>query len=287
MGVSLIDVYVRHAGGDAPAADESELAAVCARAAAAYPELAVDAEAIVALMARRGQRAADEDGAAELALACACSRGEARALSMLERRYLDVVPAALAPMRLGADAVDEVTQRVREKLLVAEGGERPRLERYAGDGKLRSLVHVMAVRTALDRLRRQRREQPVAGEMLDAMPETAADPELAFLQRTYRAAFKTAFEGALADLDERERNLLRLHLLGGITLERLAGIYGVHRATVVRWLARAREHALAGTRRRMGASLGVAEGELDSIMALIASRLDASISRVLGAPGST
>lgn len=277
MPLSLTEVYAAHAAGEPPG--EDELAATCARAAAAHPDLAVEPEAIIAVMARRGQRTASDEGAGELALACACVAGDPAALALLERRYLDVVVAALAPMRLGRDAADEVTQEVREKLLVASGDERPRLERYAGDGKLRSLIHVMAVRSAISRLRKQRREHPI--EAAGDLAEPAADPELAFLQRTYRAAFKDAFEAALAELDGRERNLLRLHLIGGVTLERLAAIYGVHRATVVRWLARARERALTGTRRRMGEALGVKPDELDSIMALIGSRLDASISRVL------
>lgn len=279
MSLSLTEVYAAHAAADAPAPGEDELAAICTRAADAHPGLAVEPAAIVALMARRGQRSAGDDGAAELALACACVAGDPAALAILEQRYLDVVSAALAPMRLGRAVADEVTQEVREKLLLASGDERPRVERYAGDGKLRSLIHVMAVRSAISRLRRQRREHPL--EAAGELAEPAADPELAFLQRTYRSAFKDAFEAALAELDERERNLLRLHLIGGVTLERLAAIYGVHRATVVRWLARARERALTGTRRRMGQALGLEPDELDSIMALIASRLDASISRVL------
>jgi RNA polymerase sigma-70 factor, ECF subfamily len=62
----------------------------------------------------------------------------------------------------------------------------------------------------------------------------------------------------------RDRDLLRLHFLGGVTLEQLAQMYGVHRATVVRSLAAARQ-----------------ADELDEMFDLVASRVELSIERLL------
>jgi hypothetical protein len=45
-------------------------------------------------------------------------------------------------------------------------------------------------------------------------------------------------------------------------------------STVSRRIARAREATLAALRRAMGARLGVAPAEVDSILALVASRLE-------------
>jgi RNA polymerase sigma-70 factor (ECF subfamily) len=69
--------------------------------------------------------------------------------------------------------------------------------------------------------------------------------------------------------------------LRGVTLEALAEIYGVHRATVTRWLTKARERLLSSTRERLGARLDIGRSEIDSVMKWIGSRLDASVSRVL------
>ena len=64
----------------------------------------------------------------------------------------------------------------------------------------------------------------------------------------------------------------------------LATMYGVHRATAKRWLASARETLMQRTREHLQAALGVNTVELRSAMDLARSRLELSLSRVLG-PG--
>lgn len=252
-----------------------------ARATAALPGVAIDGAALTAaLAARAGGGAVD---AVELALALACARGDAAALAIFERDYLRDLPASLAHMRLDAAVIDDVVQRTRARLLVAEPGAAARVVEYAGRGRLRGLVQVVATRLAVDHTRAK--DRPGGGDELDELVAIADDPELAFLKATYRAAWREAFTAAVGDLDARARNLLRLHHLGGATLEQLAAMYGVHRATAVRWLADARAGLLRGTRRRLTAALAVSPTELDSILALIGSRLEASVGRLLADDG--
>lgn len=215
----------------------------------------------------------------EVTLAQACARGDKQALATFERLYLAEVPAGLAHMKLDRAMIDDVIQEVRAKLLVAEEGAAPRILEYAGQGKLRGLCQVMAARAALTRLRGNKRT--TTDDDVAALAATDDDPELAFLKAHYRDAFKTAFTDAAGELDARDRNLLRLHHLGGVTLDQLAAMYGVHRATSVRWLADVRKRLLAGTRTRLRSNLSVSADELDSIMELIGSRLDASVRRLL------
>ena len=278
---ALTQVYGQYAADGAQAPDEATLRSLCDRAAACWDELTVSDEALVELLARRGLCDADDAGLAELVLAVGCLRGDAAAHRLVERHYFDVVPAALAHMKLSAAMVDDVAQVVREKLLIGGGSRPPRIGQYAGEGKLRSLVHVVAVRTAISALRKQRREIPVDGDELQDLPDPDRDPELAFLKHKYRAEFKASFHEVLAELSERERNLLRLHLLGGVTLDQLADMYSVHRATVVRWLAKARQRVFSDTRRRLSSKLKMSPDEFESLMQMIRSRLDVSISRVL------
>lgn len=216
----------------------------------------------------------------ELALAQACARGDAAALATFDRLYLADVPAGLAHMKLDRALIDDIVQEVRTKLLVADGdGAAPRILEYAGQGKLRGLCQVMAARAALTRLRGTRRT--ISDDDVAALAAADDDPELAFLKAHYRDAFKTAFTATAGELDARDRNLLRLHHLGGVTLDQLAAMYGVHRATAVRWLADVRKRLLAGTRTRLRSTLAISADELDSIMELIGSRLDASVRRLL------
>src|SRR6185312_12263972 len=65
--------------------------------------------------------------AAELWLALACARGDARALRELEARAFPGARGVLGRMGLSADAIAEVLQILREKLLVAGPGEAPKI----------------------------------------------------------------------------------------------------------------------------------------------------------------
>jgi len=66
-----------------------------------------------------------------------------------------------------------------------------------------------------------------------------------------------------------------------MTLEALAKMYGVHRATIVRQLASVREQLSSETRRQLGAKLQARPAEIDSIMDLVTSRFDVSVERML------
>src|SRR5688572_25476403 len=205
----------------------------------------VDPDAFAAFLAAHPAAAGgdlSEEGRAELELAFACREGDAAALARFEARYLAQVPAALGHMKLQPALVDEVRQRVREKLLV--GG---RLAEYAGRGRLSGLVGVIAVRTAVSLLRQGKREIADTPAILD-VAAAGADPALEMLKDRYRADFQAAFEEAVRGLESRERNLLRLQLLGGVTLEKIGEMYGVHRATVVRWMAKIRGDLLGATK---------------------------------------
>lgn len=263
---------------------------LCDAAAAAWPDVAVDRadllRAIEAKLAGDDPPPLAPDLAIELHLALACARGDAAAIGHFDRRYLDVVTPALAHMKLPAATIEDVRSAVRDKLLLADGERPPRILDYAGRGKLRGLIHVSAGRTAISILRQTDKELPIAGDDVAArLASPEHDAELALIKEQYRAAFATAFADAARSLDRRDRNLLRLHFLGGVTLEQLAAMYGVHRATVVRWLAAARERVFEGTRKRMGATIG--HDELDEVMDLIQSRLDVSVRRLLASVESS
>ncbi len=266
---------------------EASLAAACAAAERAWPGVTVDRLALAAALGALATPTAavpiTDEAAVELALALACARGERAALLGFDRAYLAGVPAGLAHMRLDPALVVDLVQDVRTKLLVGTADAPARILAYAGRGTLRGLTQVMAARAALDHLRGQRRHD--SDDELAVLAAAGDDPELAFLKAHYQGAFKAAFTAAAAGLDARSRNLLRLHHLDGVTLEQLAAMYGVHRATAVRWLAEVRRRLLAGTRAQLTTTLAVSTDELDSIMALIGSRLDASVRRLLGAVG--
>jgi RNA polymerase sigma-70 factor (ECF subfamily) len=220
--------------------------------------------------------------ATELWLACGIAEGSDEAARFFDERYIAPLERTLARMRLDASMLDEVKQLVREKLLVRDGsGASARIEEYAGRGRLAGLVQVVATREALTLLRRGAREVLAGDDDLAEPLVGTTDPGLEMLKAKYREAFRAAFAGAVAALTPKQRNLLRMHLLGGVTLEQLASVNGVHRATIVRWLKEARDGVLAATEASLRLTLGVRADELESLLGLARSRLDVSIERLL------
>lgn len=216
---------------------------------------------------------------ADLYLACGCAALQPAALAAFDEHVLSQVESFLASMRPDRAFVDEVQQVLREKLFV---GAAPKIAEYAGRGSLLGWLRVVTTRTALN-LRRRRTEalDGDSGADRGSGDDHAGDPELDYLKDHYRAAFRTAIEGAFAVLSSEQRNLLRLHFLEGMTLHQLATLFQVHRATVARWIAQTRQDVLDGTRAALQQGLVLETTELDSMMRLLDSRLEVSMRRLL------
>jgi RNA polymerase sigma-70 factor (ECF subfamily) len=272
----------------AAAADPSlpaRLEAALESVRAAWPQRLVEEPVLLRHLAERvdGEAAPGEALAAlalgDLALACACVQGEPRALLLLEERGFRPLDGALARMGLSSAQIDDVKQSLRQQLLVAADGP-PRISQYGGRGALAGWLKVSAVRAGLKVAKAGRREVSAEDDELFALP-TESTPELARLKRDYQAEFRAAFLGALAALPDRDKNLLRQHHLDGLSVDELAGLYKVHRATAARWVAAARQALLTATRAALLERVRLQPNECDSIMRLVHSQLDVTLRRLL------
>lgn len=264
---------------------EERLQTLLASAAAAWPEIALTPPEFLSFLAQK--LPADGSGAPldtlqseELYLVCGCLRGDGRALAAFEQSYLSQLDRALASMQLGA-RLQDVKQRVRQLLFVARPGASPKLASYSGRGRLGAWLRVVAVREAIDLIDRERGEVGCSPESAAALPVADDDPELGYMKRTYRAAFKEALEQALRSLPARAQNLLRQQIIDGLTVTELGALYQVHHATAARWLIDARKELARRTRRELKTRLRLTASECESILRLAASHLDVSISRLL------
>jgi RNA polymerase sigma-70 factor, ECF subfamily len=219
--------------------------------------------------------------AADLYLACACARGSASALALFERRYVQTIAGSLRRIDTSPVFLDEVKQRLRERLFVAKDGAPPRIARYSGRGPLGAWVAVAAQRIALDLVNQDDSQSNSDGNIADAVL-TRTDPELDYLRDRYRKEFLEAFQAAIAKLSERERLLLHLHYVNGLPHEQIAASYQVNQSTVSRWLAKARGLLQIETQRHLQQSLGLSSEEYHSLAALVASQLHLSLGRWLG-----
>ncbi len=278
--------FVAAASRDDVATDlEERLRALVDASRAAWPSLAVDDAAFVAHLATKTtadvpmSRALSALHATDLYLTFACGTGDARALAAFEGAFGREVPAALSRMRADATSIDEIGQVVRTKLFV---GASPKILEFAGRGPLRSWLRAVIVRTAVDLRRREQLEPPVTadGELGDEAD--ASRGELALVRARYAAPLKTAFEDALRALPLEDRTVLRMHLLDGLNIDEIGTLHGVHRATIARWIKRAREDLLVATRRLLRERLKVDTAELESLGRACRSSLDVSVRGILG-----
>jgi RNA polymerase sigma-70 factor (ECF subfamily) len=116
---------------------------------------------------------------------------------------------------------------------------------------------------------------------VDQLLPTDEHPEVDYLRMRYKSEFEEAVRDALAALPDRDRLLLRLTAVSGMSHEQIANIYKVNQSTVSRWIARARAEVLEATERSVCRKLGVKRDEFMSLAGLLVSRIDLSISRVL------
>jgi RNA polymerase sigma-70 factor, ECF subfamily len=224
------------------------------------------------------------DPAAELALAHAAAAGDDAAIREFEARYVAPLRPALRAMAIADDDIAEIEQSLRVKLLVAVAGEPARVIGYAGQGTLGGLVRVAAVREALTLLKRRR--ATTSDDDLAALASPGDDPELLALKARHREAFKAAFEEAVRRLEPRQRSMLRLSLLEQRSIDKIGAAYGVHRATAARWIEGAKEALRIATRKVLAERLDLGDAELEGAIALIESRIELSMDRLLATAGS-
>jgi RNA polymerase sigma-70 factor, ECF subfamily len=219
----------------------------------------------------------------DLYLAFGCASGDAAAIAAFDAEILREIPRALRRGDLDQAHLEDTRQQVAVKLLAKTGTVVPAIAQYSGRGSLRGWVRVIAIRESARLLSGQAaHEKPVGDDALfDAVAQGVVVPSA--LKDSYRQTFKRSFEEALANLSMHDRLLLRQHFLDGRSIDRLAALHDVHRATAARWIAKLVEKLLVDTRTRLEATLEVTGDELDSVLRLIQSCLDASIGRALGA----
>lgn len=223
----------------------------------------------------------------DLFLALWCATGDARAIAAFEQVHRADLDAVLGRFRKLAITGDELRQMLRIKLFVASGGRPPRIADYSGFGFLQNWLRVTALRALVDVARSEKArklEEILADDDLLGMPSLGPDLASRYSREEVGRAIKAAFARAVAGLGPRQRNFLRHAQVDGLTLDQIAALYSIHRATVARTLAQARSELTSATRRELGLQLNLPEDAIDSVVRDADSRIDLSLSRVLKAP---
>lgn len=264
-----------------PALDEKVVLALHAEAQARWPHVTVS-------LARfeQGVRRAmasvplEQVQASDLFLVLGCLDRQARAIAEFERYVMDATRLSVERACRGSTTnVEDVMQWTREKLLVGEPPVPPKLTQYTGRGALVGWVRVVAVREALQDRRRSKREHVADAVALVDDGSAAVGFELRLLRERHAQDLRAAIEEALRRLSAEQRSILRLQAHDGLTIDQIAPMLGVHRATAARRLERARAAALEHTRAVLRERHGLSESEARSLCTALGTEVDISFSR--------
>ncbi len=264
---------------------ESSASRLYQEGASAYPEVTLSRQLFKGYLLEQAPTGKLERlSGPGLFLACACLLREARALERL-KNLIDEAAVVLANIEPRPHAREEVQQFVLERLILPSKSGREKLREYRGVGSIQRWLKAVLVGSAVS-LRRAGGK--VAGRTVSddaALEGLAADlpaADVSLLKESLRGPFKAAFQAAFAELEPRERNILRLHYLLGLTMEELAQVHSVHRATAVRWLSAARERLRASTLKRLQGALQLSRSGAEELAALLQSQLEASLRAAFG-----
>lgn len=246
-----------------------------------WPSIALSADAFDGYMARisdgKGASTQMRVHAADLYLCCACAQGDAGAARLFQREAQAVVHDAISRVCRDHDFISETLQEFWKKLLV---GPQARVLHYRGRGPLQAWLRVAAARLAIDRHRTERTVLGRATDLGECLAEQELAPETTLTRARFQVPFRDALRLAVAALSNKERNLLRMHLLGRCTIDQIGRAYNVHRATAARWLEQAREHIVSYVRRDLQLKGNrLTESEFYSVARVVGTELEFEISQ--------
>jgi RNA polymerase sigma-70 factor, ECF subfamily len=217
--------------------------------------------------------------AVDLYLAVGCSTRQPAALNEFSTRYLSQVQRYLRGLPGISIRPDEVRRELEDTLLFGRGGP-GRIAQYGGRGPLERFVAIAARNSALTLRRQQARWGAKVTTLKSAVAvELDRAPNLA--PHRFEAELHGALREAIAGLDLRQRTIIRMHFIHGLSFTHIARMLRVHQSTVSRTFATTVRELQAAIERKMRAAFHLDDREVLSVMRELRGRMDISLSRVL------
>jgi RNA polymerase sigma-70 factor (ECF subfamily) len=263
------------------AAVAAELTRIYDLGRSAWPAITVDVQRFCEFIAPHvtSSRVLSSLHAADVYLACGCVDGDAAALRAFEDLVAEV-GRKLRRLARDTEVLADAQQRVRQ-VVVHKGDRQPVLADYSGRGALGGWLRVVLGRELVRLGRREGRQPRLDTAEAALIVDGEDDPETAYLKAHYQREFKECFASAMHKLAEHDRRALRYAIVERLSIDDIARLEGVHRATAARDVARARARLTEETRRALQERLAIEPTQLDSILRLVGSQLDVSVRRLL------
>lgn len=267
------------------AGDDVLLAERFADAARAWPGVSVSEQAfrtaVTSALDSSGARLADLH-TSDIYLALGCLDRQPAAVAALELHIIGEIRRSVERASQDPSSVDDTVQTTMERLILGPSPAAPKLARYTGQGPLVAWVRVVAVREALQLRRRTQRARVVDEALLVEGGGTArGSHEVELLRKRHGDTFRSAVQDALRRLGPEQRAILRFHVLDQLTIDQIAPMLGVHRATAARRLEKARSDALEHTKAILREQHGLTDSEAKSLCLALVNEVDVSVGRAL------
>ena len=247
-----------------PAPAAQELTEAYERGQRRFPTISLPIEEYQARAARSGVPLGElhhED----LFLATSCVRGNRVAWEYFSDEYLPLLKRLAARACRQYQESDDLAQEIIASLVE----NRDRLAGYDGRGSLASWLRVAVARAAIDRYRRVRREvslEQVCEHGLDPLAaQSTRDDACEPLDARWGPVLARILAAEIEHLPGRERLVLSLYYLENLPLKTIGSRFGVHEATVSRWLDRIRSGLRKSAEGELRRRHGLRRREADSL----------------------
>jgi RNA polymerase sigma-70 factor len=208
----------------------------------------------------------DASRAADLDLASRCAAGEPTAWDRFVCEYRPLLYRAADSLDPNGGARDLADSLYAELYGIKAGdGSRASLLRYfKGRSSLATWLRAVLTQRYVDRLRAQRRLEPLPVEdRADA--REPADPE----RERYLSLIQDALSCALARLDDKDRLRLGYYYLHQLTLAQIGRLLKEHEATVSRQLMRTRQTVRGAVERELRERHGLTHAQIAECLASV------------------
>jgi RNA polymerase sigma-70 factor len=215
----------------------------------------------------------------DLYLAHGCELGIPAALSAFAATYLSTIDLYLEHFRNSTVRSDEVRRELEDTLLFGRRTPPGRIGQYRGNGPLRNFVATAARNLAISMLRSRERHMVSDFDNLATQLGSSEGTDGIATARD-EGVVRDAVRSALLGLDRRQRTIVRLHLVRGVTFTKIACMLKVNQSTVSRTFDAALHTLYRAIRRELRELRGMSESEMQSIIHDVRGRLELTWSRI-------
>jgi RNA polymerase sigma-70 factor len=220
----------------------------------------------------------------DLCMAIACANGDDAAWEDFYRDYRSFMISIARSVTQDGTAAELLADSTFAELygLRESGGTRvSKFSFYSGRGSLRGWLRAVVFQLSADLYRKTGRfvqtEEAEDLEHMAAAPAAQAAIETDLVGEQYHSAVGSALRKAIDSLETRERLLLAYYYYDEMTLREIGKLFGVHEATVCRWLAKIQKRTRKLIEKGLARDHHFNRTQVTEALQLAAERLDVNL----------